>query len=319
MSLLEATKSLLADPVRMNKLCAPAAVDDQSLVGAHLRKEQVRDLHEELLAVVEKVSLSVERAMTRTDAEIQNPQKIAGANSVLNVAVAAQERKEEVPAGLITNIREIGNEISRKMSQLYGRFSAMGNLTIGSAEGDYSYLFDLRLDSKAVDKSLLKDMESVSESMNELSQYVKKLSRLYTAHDAHDLLDIHEAKSDALRAESNVYVDELLSRAKVLAADYKEIAGTPDMPRLVENLAVFYFETAHMIRNNLGRFSLAISNEREQPGVAFGGPDKDFCEIYLSYAERLKFFLNKFRFLIIGANAVERALLLLECGVEEIQ
>lgn len=318
MSLLEATKSLLSEPDQMNRLCLPVDGENQLLVGAHLNDDEVSALHADLLLLVENVSVAVARAMLRQDVEVKNPAAVATSNGILNLA-ATSELSKPVDAGLITEFSAVCLDVSLTMQRLYDRFSSMGNSVSELNPRDYSYLFDLRLGGSAPVESWLQDIESAYAKMKILGKMAKKLDRLTFVYNARDLYLEHEKKSDVLRAESSVYVDELLSRAQVLASDYREIAATPNLPRLTENIAVHYFQVAEMIHNNLVRFGKMIEDERTNPGLCFAPPDKGCTDIYLSYAERLQSFLNRFRFLIIGANAVERARLLLECGVERIE
>lgn len=323
-SLNTAARALLADSTRMQQLCEPAACDDESIVGVHLRAEQVQVLHAEILVKCQDVAESVFRALSRKDPQIPDRDRVQAVNTTLNEAVGNPNEIFEtratvtVEAGLIDAARDIFADAKKVTREMYKRFTKAGP--------DFNWLFNLHIVSDVPDESMLVSLGKLFSILGKLEKVVRKFNRMVVAHDGSAINADFESREKLLRTaiweRDKIQVDELFSRSKILLDDFQKIIACLSalMPagefNATAELAVHYFQTVHVNTNNLVRLVLKIENETEEPGL-FYTPGPNSQAIYLSYAERLSIFLDSFKAVIVAMNVVERTLLLMECKPTE--
>ncbi len=315
--LVSAAQAVLANTNVKQRFCDPVTEVDSSRVGAHLNQNEKDELDKLLINQVRSIALAVHAALARKLIEIPNRDMVIAVNERLNAAHgdpnALFESDVGVQSGLIDAFTEISRSLLTIAAKLYGKI-------INDAPHFYS-LFDIRLETAEQGDSMVLVVEKLLSEIRPFQRIVRKFDALHHLQDGGDALNKNfEERENYYRAEildrTGIDISEFLSRAKLLLDDFEKLIlcldASPNDLNLQTELAVHYFQVIHMFTNNLMRDILHFNNERESSGFSYA-KSEGFPEIYMSYEERLSNFLAIFRRVIVGMNALQRTLLLLEC------
>lgn len=313
---------LLGEPQMADtQLCdLPLKEEERHLVGTHLSDSQVRQaVNERTLTILRAVATDIERALIKNDAQVQNPDLVAEANTVLNTAVPdstvpfvlddetgeiAHEKVEGIDGGQLDAITNALAQITAETDRLLAR--------IKESAPNYAYFFDLRLSGSSPEHTWLKDFERLMGSMEglneKLSVFLKKGLYAYGANTIEDTMNEYVVGSMNV-TDDGTKTPEFIARAILLKNHFDHLKHRSPPAQLSENLAFHYREVIVLLCKMMAQFKFHFTDEHVDPGMVM----ENGQFIARSYPERLEIFLGIFKYCIIATNTAKRALLLLEC------
>ncbi len=305
----EAGRRILENHELAQAHCSPPHSEpDQRLTGLHLTPEQVAEVDTKVRELLGKFAQAVESTLMANEPEVPAHMQIAEANMVLNTAIQAP--KEQFGDGYLT----VGNDIS---AGLVDRLTQNAALIVEKADAilrkiyesgpAFTYAFDLRVDKE---NTLLKDVYKCFSELIRLTRLVDESGNAQIIHTYNTDAQSGEFSNytKAMESEESRFLKEVRSREKLLQHSFNRIASEPPSP-LTPSLITYYHEALFAPINFARQMQLFIESEINDPGVE----QMDNEPRTLTYAERLRYFIEIYRYFILTTNSVRRMQLLLEC------
>lgn len=320
--LVAAGRALLSNKEQSAAHCNRANLPvEQALMGQHLRDAEAEAIKETVINLIAKFAHLVEEALLENEEVIANPNVIAEGNAVLNAAHNGKEtpfeggilKTDPVEAGLI-------DTLSTSVEQFVTRIIQILTLIKKSAP-EFEYLFDLRISkTPAPNRLMIEDIDQFFTEISKLGAIIEKIRIAIFAHDAKNIgnqkyegATIHELMTAGRKSEVSpeISFNETRARIQLLQNHFKLLSSTDSPVPVNQELIAYYEKAIGAMQTLVAQTHKLFESEREDPGmIEFDRNNQLVCK---SYAERLRTFMEIYRFTILTMNNARRMLLLLEC------
>ncbi len=320
--LVAAGRALLSDKEQSAAHCNPATLAvEQALMGQHLSDQEAEQLKATVLELIAKFAHLVEEALLTNEEVIAKPNVIAEGNAVLNAAHSGKEtifeggllKSDPVKAGLI-------DTLSTRVEYFVTRIVQI--LTLIKESGPhFEYVFDLRISKTPTrNRLMIEDIDKFFSEISDLNEVMKEIKTAIFAHDAKNIGNqkyegstIHELMTAGRKNEVSpeISFNETRARIQLLQNHFKLLSSNESPVPVNQELIAYYEKAIGAMQTLVGQTHKLFEGEREDPGmIEFDRNNQLVCK---SYAERLRTFMEIYRFTIFTMNNARRMLLLLEC------